>query len=80
MTYLLDAHRANALSNVGKNMVFYASTFLANDITLSRGAKFSLLILGGCQAVCWAASVPMFVFGNRVRSFVSIYPHWLLPS
>ena len=77
VTYLLDTHRANALhilalSNFGKNMVLYASTFFANGIILSHGVKVSLLILGGCQAVCWAASVPMFVFGKRVRSFVSI--------
>ena len=76
VTYLLDTHRANALhilalSNFGKNMVLYASTFFANGIILSHGVKVSLLILGGCQAVCWAASVPMFVFGKRVRSFVS---------
>ena len=77
VTYLLDTHRANALhilalSNFGKNMVLYASTFFANGIILSHGVKVSLLILGGCQAVCWAASVPMFVFGKRVRSFLSI--------
>ena len=75
VTYLLDTHRANALhifalSNFGKNMVLYASTFFANGIILSHGVKVSLLILGGCQAVCWAASVPMFLFGKRVRSFV----------
>ena len=77
VTYLLDTHRANALhilalSNFGKNMVLYASTFFANGIILSHGVKVSLLILGGCQAVCWAASVPMYVFGKRVRSFVSV--------
>nr|VWO97968.1 N/A [Ganoderma boninense] len=77
VTYLLDTHRANALhilalSNFGKNMVLYASTFFANGIILSHGVKVSLLILGGCQALCWAASVPMFVCGKRVRSYVSV--------
>ena len=76
VTYLLDTHRANALhilalSNFGKNMVLYASTFFANGIILSHGVKVSLLILGACQAVCWLASVPMYVFGKRVRAFVS---------
>ena len=88
VTYLLDTHRANALhilalSNFGKNMVLYASTFFANGIILSHGVKVSLLILGGCQAVCWVASVPMYVFGKRVRSFVSVKPdadstYWLI--
>lgn len=77
VTYLLDTHRANALhilalSNFGKNMVLYASTFFANGMVLSRGVKVSLLILGGCQALCWLASVPMYIYGKRVRSFVSV--------
>lgn len=77
VTYLLDTHRANALhilalSNFGKNMVLYASTFFANGMVLSRGVKVSLLILGGCQAFCWLASVPMYIYGKRVRSFVSV--------
>ena len=76
VTYLLDTHRANALhilalSNFGKNMVLYASTFFANGMVLSRGVKVSLLILGACQAFCWLASVPMYVFGKRVRAYVS---------
>ncbi|PIL31083.1 MFS general substrate transporter [Ganoderma sinense ZZ0214-1] len=79
VTYLLDTHRANALhilalSNFGKNMVLYASTFFANGIILSHGVKVSLLILGGCQAVCWAAAVPMFVGGKRVRSYIARHP------
>ncbi|RPD64562.1 MFS general substrate transporter [Lentinus tigrinus ALCF2SS1-7] len=79
VTYLLDTHRANALhifalSNFGKNMVLYASTFFANGMVLSRGVKVSLLILGACQAVCWLASVPMYVFGKRVRAFIARHP------
>ncbi|KAI0801478.1 MFS general substrate transporter [Fomes fomentarius] len=79
VTYLLDTHRANALhilalSNFGKNMVLYASTFFANGMVLSRGVKVSLLILGGCQAFCWLASVPMYIYGKRVRSFIARHP------
>ena len=77
VTYLLDTHGANALhilsiTNFAKNMVLYGSTFFANGIIISRGVKVSLLILGACQAVCWLASVPMYVYGKRVRSFVSV--------
>ncbi|KAI0714550.1 MFS general substrate transporter [Earliella scabrosa] len=79
VTYLLDTHRANALhilalSNFGKNMVLYASTFFANGMVLSRGVKVSLLILGACQAFCWLASVPMYVFGKRVRAYIARHP------
>lgn len=77
VTYLLDAHGHNALhclalSNFAKNMLLYGSTFFANGIVINRGVKFSLLVLGGCQAACWLASVPMYIYGKRVRSYVSI--------
>ena len=76
VTYLLDTHKENALhilalSNFGKNMVLYGFTFFANGMIESRGVRVSLLILGSCQAACWLASVPMYIFGKRVRSFVS---------
>lgn len=76
VTYLLDTHGPNtlhvlALSNFFKNMVLYGFTFFANGMIERRGVKTSLLILSGCQAVCWLASIPMYVFGKRVRSFVS---------
>lgn len=86
VTYLLDTHGPNALhilalSNFGKNMVLYGSTFFANGMVLSRGVKVSLLILGACQAFCWLASVPLYIYGKRVRSFVSglvspCHPSW----
>ncbi|KAI0673992.1 MFS general substrate transporter [Trametes maxima] len=80
VTYLLDTHGPNALhilalSNFGKNMVLYGSTFFANGMVLSRGVKVSLLILGACQAFCWLASIPMYVFGKCVRSFIARHPH-----
>ncbi|KAF9011091.1 MFS general substrate transporter [Cyathus striatus] len=76
VTYLLDTHGENALhvlalSNFGKNMVLYGFTFFANGMIAKRGVKTSLLILAGCQAVCWLASIPMYVFGKRVRSFIA---------
>ncbi|CDO77295.1 hypothetical protein BN946_scf184753.g45 [Trametes cinnabarina] len=79
VTYLLDTHGENALhilalSNFGKNMVLYGSTFFANGMVLSRGVKVSLLILGACQAFCCLASVPMYIFGKRVRSFIARHP------
>ncbi|KAM5538316.1 hypothetical protein V8D89_007918 [Ganoderma adspersum] len=79
VTYLLDTHGANALhilsiTNFAKNMVLYGSTFFANGIIVSRGVKLSLLILGACQAACWLASVPMYVYGKRVRSFIARHP------
>ncbi|TFK41975.1 MFS general substrate transporter [Crucibulum laeve] len=79
VTYLLDTHGSNALhvlalSNFFKNMVLYGFTFFANGMVLSRGVKVSLLILGACQAFCWLATIPMYIYGKRVRSFIARHP------
>ncbi|KAI1791927.1 MFS general substrate transporter [Ganoderma leucocontextum] len=86
VTYLLDTHGgANALhvlsvTNFAKNMVLYGSTFFANGVVVARGVKASLLILGACQAVCWLAAVPMYVYGKRVRSFIARHPRFFRGS
>ncbi|THH33339.1 hypothetical protein EUX98_g821 [Antrodiella citrinella] len=74
VVYLLDTHGANALqifalSNFLKNMVLYGSTFFANGMVQNTGVTVSLFILAGCQGVCWLASIPMFIFGKRERSY-----------
>lgn len=76
ITYLLDTHGGNALhvlalTNFLKNMVLYGCTFFANGMVLNIGVKESLLILAACQAFCWLLSIPMYVYGKRVRAFVS---------
>jgi hypothetical protein len=76
ITYMLDTHGPQALHvlaiiNFLKNMILYGFTFFANGMIASRGVKTSLLILAGCQAFCWLSSIPMYIFGKRVRSFVS---------
>ncbi|KAF9257090.1 MFS general substrate transporter [Marasmius fiardii PR-910] len=81
VTYLLDTHGPNALhvlalSNFLKNMVLYGFTFFANGMVLHRGVRVSLLILAGCQTFCWLATIPMYVFGKRVRSFLARHPQW----
>lgn len=75
VTYLLDTHGSDALhclavSNFMKNIVLYGFTFFANGMVLHRGVKTSLLVLASCQAFCWLASIPMYIYGKRVRSFV----------
>ena len=77
--YLLDTHGANAmhvisLINSARALVLYCATFFANGFVVSRGIKTSLAILAGCQAMGLLASVWMYVYGKRVRSFVSACP------
>ncbi|KAI0040661.1 MFS general substrate transporter [Auriscalpium vulgare] len=79
VTYLLDTHGPNALhclavSNFLKNMVLYGFSFFANGMVETRGVKTSLLILAACQAACWAASIPMYIFGKRARAFIARHP------
>ena len=81
VTYLLDAHGQNALHVLAitdslRSFVLYGTTFFANGVILRGGVKRSLLILGACQAACWLSSIPMYVYGKRVRSFVSIRTLW----
>ncbi|KAM5542526.1 hypothetical protein V8D89_003985 [Ganoderma adspersum] len=79
VTYLLDTHGTKAqhilsIIRSADYLIFYASTFADNGIVASRGIKVSLLILGACQAVCFLASIPMYVYGKRVRSFIARHP------
>ncbi|PIL31087.1 MFS general substrate transporter [Ganoderma sinense ZZ0214-1] len=79
VTYLLDTHGSNAqhilsLVRCANYLILYGSTFVDNAIVVSRGIKVSLLILGACQAACWLATLPMYVYGKRVRSFIARHP------
>ncbi|KAM5540669.1 hypothetical protein V8D89_005700 [Ganoderma adspersum] len=79
MAYLLDTHGANAvhvlsLVNSVRDLVGYCANFFANGFISGRGIKMWLVILSVCQVVSWLASVPMYVYGKRVRSFVARHP------
>ncbi|KAF8899280.1 MFS general substrate transporter [Infundibulicybe gibba] len=85
VTYLLDTHGTDALhvlalSNFLKNIVLYGFTFFANGMVLHRGVKVSLLILAACQAFCWLASFPMYIYGKKVRSYIARHPHLFIVS
>ena len=76
VAYLLDTHGANSLhiltlTHFTKDALTYGSTFSANGFVLSHGVNVTLYMLAACQAVCWLATIPMYVYGKRVRSFVS---------
>ena len=74
--YLIDTHGSNAfhvlsLNHFAAAMIAYGTTFFANGLVLSAGVRRTLLVLGALQAACWLSWIPMYVFGKRVRSFVS---------
>ena len=78
MTYLLDTHSAGSdalhilsLIRSATKLLSYSATFFVNSVFVEYGFTSSLLVLGACQATCWLVSVPMYMYGKRVRSFVS---------
>ena len=76
IAYLIDTHGANAshiiaLTEFARNLIAYGATFFANRSVLSIGVKRTLLAVAAVQAGCWLTCIPMYVFGKRVRSFVS---------
>ncbi|PIL31074.1 hypothetical protein GSI_05770 [Ganoderma sinense ZZ0214-1] len=75
------AHGPNALHVLSiadsvRSFVLYGTTFFANGLILRAGVGPgpSLLVLGACQAACWLTSIPMYVYGKRVRSFIARHP------
>ena len=77
LAYLIDTHGASAthviaLNDFAKGMISYGASFIANRIVVTLGVKDSLLILGACQAACLLLVIPMYVYGKRIRSFVSV--------
>ena len=81
IAYLIDTHGANAshiiaLTEFAMNLIAYGTTFFANGLVLSAGVQRTLLVVAGVQAACWLTAVPMYVFGKRVRSFVSAPAFW----
>ncbi|PIL36496.1 MFS general substrate transporter [Ganoderma sinense ZZ0214-1] len=77
--YLLDTHGANAmhvlsLINSARDLLLYGATFFANGFIVSRGIKMTLAVLAICQSVALLASIMMYVYGKRVRSFVARHP------
>ncbi|KAM5541493.1 hypothetical protein V8D89_004683 [Ganoderma adspersum] len=79
VAYVIDTHGANAshiiaLTEFAMNLIAYGATFFANRLVLSARVRRTLLVVAGVQAACWLTSVPMYVFGKRVRSFIVRHP------
>ena len=77
VAYVIDTHGAHAshiiaLTESAMSVLVYGTTFFANRVVLSAGVKRTLLAVAACQAACWVLCVPVYVFGKRVRSFVSL--------
>ena len=76
VAYLIDTHAARAahiiaLTESAMSAVIFSAAFFANRVVLYAGVPRTIVVVAGVQAACWLACVPMYVFGKRVRSFVS---------
>ena len=79
LAYLMDTHSANSLhvitlNDFARHMLTYGTTFFANSLVLSAGVRRTLFVIGVLLAACGLSAVPMYVYGKRVRSFVSGHP------
>ena len=76
VAYVIDTHGAHAshivaLAECAVKLLSFGATFFANGLVLSAGVRRTLLVVAAVQGACWLTAVPMYVFGKRVRSFVS---------
>ncbi|KAJ7595186.1 MFS general substrate transporter [Mycena floridula] len=79
IVYIIDTHGRDAvhgltLINLVKIAFMYAFSFFANGMILQKGVKRMLVILAICQTASWVASIPMYIYGKRARSFIARHP------
>ncbi|KAI0574899.1 mfs transporter [Pyrenophora tritici-repentis] len=78
VTYVSDCHReqsaeAFAIMNFIKNMFAFGLTFYANDWIAVQGVRDTFFIIGGTTIAVTLATIPMYIYGKRARSWVKRY-------
>ncbi|ORY90710.1 serine/threonine kinase 16 [Leucosporidium creatinivorum] len=76
ITYLIDVHskhtpEAISIINLFKNLVLYGFTQFAVNWVLEQGIPGTMGVLAGLSAVCILTTVPMYIYGKRIRSYVA---------
>ncbi|KDQ58236.1 hypothetical protein JAAARDRAFT_206902 [Jaapia argillacea MUCL 33604] len=79
VTYVIDVHKKNAaecfaLINCVKNLILYGFTQFAVNWVVNMGILHTFGILAGVSAICILTAIPMYIYGKRVRSWVSRHP------
>ena len=75
VTYVSDCHReqaaeAFAIMNFIKNLFAFGLTFYANDWIAVQGVRDAFYVIGGTTIAVTLATIPMYVYGKRARSWV----------
>ncbi|CAA9956578.1 mfs transporter [Pyrenophora teres f. maculata] len=78
VTYVSDCHReqsaeAFAIMNFIKNMFAFGLTFYANDWIAVQGVRDAFFVIGGTTIAVTLATIPMYIYGKRARSWVKRY-------
>ena len=76
VAYVVDAHRGNvpeafAVINFIKNMLAFGCTYFVNSWLAKDGALAVFNVLGSCFLGVCCLTIPLWVFGKRVRSWVA---------
>ncbi|EJT99823.1 MFS general substrate transporter [Dacryopinax primogenitus] len=83
IAYVIDAHRgtvpeAFAVLSFIKNMVAFGFTYFVNSWIETQGMLNTFGTLAGLTAVCVLPTIPMYLYGKRVRSWIHRHQHFFL--
>ncbi|KZO96086.1 MFS general substrate transporter [Calocera viscosa TUFC12733] len=83
VTYVVDAHRGHvpeafAVIKFITNMLTFACTYFVNSWVETQGIFNTLATLSGLTAVCLVGTLPMYIYGKRVRSWIHRHPKLFL--
>ncbi|WYZ42879.1 hypothetical protein EsH8_VI_000578 [Colletotrichum jinshuiense] len=72
--YIVDAYRDLAIEGftimiIFKNIFSFGLTYSAYDWIIQGGIKPTMIAISSIQAVVCASSIPMYIYGKRVRAY-----------
>ncbi|KAH7200532.1 major facilitator superfamily domain-containing protein [Fusarium oxysporum] len=74
VSYVVDSHRleaveAYAMMSFTKNVFAFGLSFYMNDWVATQGVRDAFFVIGGITIAISLATIPMYIYGKRARSF-----------
>ncbi|KAK2672793.1 Major facilitator superfamily [Fusarium oxysporum f. sp. vasinfectum] len=74
VSYVVDSHRheaveAYAMMSFTKNVFAFGMSFYMNDWVATQGVRDAFFVIGGITIAISLATIPMYIYGMRARSF-----------
>ncbi|EXL90770.1 hypothetical protein FOIG_15978 [Fusarium odoratissimum NRRL 54006] len=74
VSYVVDSHRreaveAYAMMSFTKNVFSFGMSFYMNDWVATQGVRDAFFVIGGIIIAISLATIPMYIYGKRARSF-----------